>query len=73
MRENTFKVQTSAGKIMASVFWDSEGNLASGILEDRCHIQFRAICADIKKLKTMNLKGSDKQEDESSSHPSYSQ
>ena len=30
------------------------------------------ICADIKEVKTSNLKGSAKQEDESSRHPPYS-
>jgi hypothetical protein len=37
----------------------------SGIPEERCHDQFRAICADFKEVK-MNVKGSAKQEDESS-------
>jgi len=37
----------------------------SRILEERCHDQFRAVCADIKDIK-MNLKCSAKQEDESS-------
>jgi hypothetical protein len=28
-----------------------------GILGERCHNQWRAICADIKEVNTMNLKG----------------
>jgi hypothetical protein len=39
-------------------------NLFSGILEEMCHNQFRAICAEIKEVKTTNMKGSDKQKDE---------
>jgi len=31
-------------------------------------LQFRAICADIKAVTTTNLKGSAKEEDESSPH-----
>ena len=50
MRANTFKVKTSAGEVMASVFWD------------------RAIFADIQEVKTINQKGSAKQEDESGRH-----
>jgi hypothetical protein len=38
----------------------------SGILEERCHSQFKAIYADIKEVKTKNSKGSVKQEEESS-------
>jgi hypothetical protein len=37
-------------------------------LEERCRNQFRAMCADIKEVKTKNSEGSAKQEDESS-HP----
>jgi len=37
----------------------------SGILEERCHDQFRAVCADINDVK-MNLKCLAKQEDRSS-------
>jgi hypothetical protein len=62
--ENKFKVQTCAGKVMVNVFWGSEGILFVEILK-RCHNKFRAICAHIK-VKTTNLKGSAKQEDESS-------
>jgi hypothetical protein len=69
MRVNRLKVRTFVGsRVMASVIWDSEGILLVEILE-RCHSQFREICADIKVFKTMNLKGSSKQENESSTHP----
>ena len=33
MKENKFLVQTAVCKVMASVFWDSEGILFSVILE----------------------------------------
>ena len=56
MRVNRLKAHTLVGsRVMASVIWDSEGILE--ILE-RCHSRFREICADIKVVKTMNLKGS---------------
>jgi hypothetical protein len=35
----------------------------SGILEDECHGQFRAMFAGVKEVKTTNSKGSAKQED----------
>jgi hypothetical protein len=54
MRENKFKVQTSAGEVMAGVFWDSEGNLARGIPEERCHSKFRENMRKLKKLKHRN-------------------
>jgi hypothetical protein len=38
-------------------------NLVSGILDKRSHNQFRAICADIKEVKTMNSKAPTKQDD----------
>jgi len=70
---NTFNVQTSAGEVIASIFWeDSEGIFSIALLEQKCHNEFRAICADIKEVKTMTLKGSVKHEDESSAHPPYS-
>jgi hypothetical protein len=56
-------VQTSAGKLMACIFWDS------GIQEQRYHLQFQVICADIKKVKTVYSKDSAKQEDKSSPPP----
>jgi hypothetical protein len=56
---------------MAGIIWDSEGILLVEFLNDeRCHNQFRAICADIKEVNSTNLKGSAKQEDESSLYPS---
>jgi hypothetical protein len=33
MKENKFKVQTFAGKVMASVFWNSEGVLLVELLK----------------------------------------
>jgi len=66
---NRLKVQMFVcNRVMASVIWDSEGILLVGILE-RCHSRFREICADIKVVKTMNLKGSAEQKNESSPHP----
>ena len=51
MRNKKFNVQTCASEVTANVFWDGAENVVSGILEDRCHNQFRAICADIKEFK----------------------
>jgi len=68
MMVNTFKVQTSAGEVIASIFWDSEG-IFSVILEQKCHNEFTAICAHIKEIKTMTLKGSVKHEDKSTANP----
>jgi hypothetical protein len=31
MRENIFKVQSSVGKVMADIFWDSEGFLKRSV------------------------------------------
>jgi hypothetical protein len=39
MRKNKFRVQTSAGKVMASVFWDSEGILLVEFLKRGAIIQ----------------------------------
>jgi hypothetical protein len=41
-------------------------NPVSEILGERYHYQFRAICVDIKEVRTTNSQGSAKQEDESS-------
>jgi len=38
MREEKFKVETSAGEVMASTFWDSEGIFL---------VEFLKICATI--------------------------
>lgn len=46
-------------------------NLVSGILGERCHNQWRAICADIKEVNTMNLKSMARHEDESSPPPTW--
>jgi hypothetical protein len=47
-------------------------NLVNTILEKRHHNKFRTICAHIKNVKTMNLNGSVKQEDQPTAHPPYS-
>jgi hypothetical protein len=39
------------------------------VSEESCHIRHCAVCADIKEVETANLKGSVKQEDKSSCHP----
>jgi hypothetical protein len=70
-RKKNFKVQTSAGKVMAGVFWESEGMLLVEFLERGVTINSRAICADIKAVKTRNWKGSAKREDESSPPPAW--
>jgi hypothetical protein len=46
-----FKVQTSAGKIMASVFWDSEGTLLVEFLERGATINSEQYVRTLKKLK----------------------
>jgi hypothetical protein len=43
MSEKKFKVQISVGKATASVFRDSEGIFFSGIFEEMCQNEFRAI------------------------------
>lgn len=66
---NRLRVQMFVGnRVMASIIWHSEGILLVEIFE-RCHSRFREICADIKVVKTLNLKGSAEQENESSRHP----
>ena len=47
---------------MASIFWDSEGILLVEFLKRDATIIW-VICADIKEVKTMNLKGLTKEED----------
>jgi hypothetical protein len=37
---------------MASVFWESDGSLMEFL--ERCHSEFRAMCADVKEVKTTN-------------------
>jgi hypothetical protein len=44
-------------------------NLVSGIPGERCQYQYRVICADVKVVQTMNLKGLTKQEDKSNPPP----
>ena len=54
MCENKLKAQTSAGKVMSKVFCDSDGIVTTGIEGETCHKQCRAICVDIKEVKTTN-------------------
>jgi hypothetical protein len=63
MRENKCKEQSSACEVITSVFWDSEGILLVEFLERGATINFWAICADIKEVKTTNSKNSAEQED----------
>jgi hypothetical protein len=56
-RKTKIKVQTSAGKVMASGLWDSEGTLLVELLKRGCHNQFRAICADIKEVENIEFEG----------------
>jgi hypothetical protein len=63
-----FKVQTSMGKVMASIFWDSKGILLVEFLERGTTINSEQY-THIKEVKTMNSKGLAKQEDESSPPP----
>jgi hypothetical protein len=49
MMDNKFKVQTSAGKLVASVFWDSEGILSVEFLKRGAMI-FRIIYTNIKEV-----------------------
>jgi len=56
--------QTSANKVMASIFWNSKGIFLVEILETDAK-SIRAMYGHIKKVKITNQKGSAKQEDES--------
>jgi hypothetical protein len=49
--QKKFKVQTSAGKVMASVFWDSEGILLVEFLERGATINSQRYVQTLKKLK----------------------
>jgi hypothetical protein len=69
MRKNKLKVKTSAGKVMPSVSWDSEGILLVEFSKTGCHNRFRGMCADIKEVKATNSKDSAKQGHESSPRP----
>jgi hypothetical protein len=61
MRENKFKVQTTESKVMASVFWDSEGILLVEFVKRGTTVNSERR-ADIKEVKTTNSQGSAKQE-----------
>jgi hypothetical protein len=41
------------------------------VSEERCHNRHCVVCTDIKEVETANSKDSVKQEDTSSSHPTY--
>jgi hypothetical protein len=53
MRENKFKVQTFAVKVMASVFWESEGILLVELLKRRANpgVNPEQYVQTLKKLK----------------------
>jgi hypothetical protein len=59
VRENKFKAPTSAGQVMASVFWDNEGILLVELLKRGATIN-SGTRAEIKDVKTTNLKGSNR-------------
>jgi hypothetical protein len=59
VRENKFKAQTSAGQVMASVFWDNEGMLLVELLKRGATIN-SGTRAEIKDVKTTNSKGSNR-------------
>jgi hypothetical protein len=51
MKKNKFKVQTSEGKVMASVFWDSEGILLVEFLKRGDTVNSERHVQTLKKLK----------------------
>jgi hypothetical protein len=50
MREKRLKAQTSAGKVMASVLWASEGMSLMEFLKRCATNQFTATRADVKEV-----------------------
>jgi hypothetical protein len=66
-RKKKFKVQTSAGNVMASLFWDSEGILLVEILERGVTINSERYVQT--EVKTTNSKRSAEKENESSLPP----
>jgi len=48
---NTFKVQTSAGEVIASIFWDSEGILSMQFLNRGAIMNSEQYVQTLKKLK----------------------
>jgi hypothetical protein len=53
MRENKFKAQTSAGQVMASVFWDNEGILLVELLKRGATINSGTYVQKLKMLKQL--------------------
>ena len=51
MTENTFKVQTSAGEVTASIFWDSERILSMQFLNRSATMNSEQYGQSLKKLK----------------------
>jgi hypothetical protein len=51
MRENKFKVQTYAGKVMAGVLWDSEGILLGKFPKRGATVNSERYERTLKKLK----------------------
>ena len=56
MMDNKFKVQTSAGKVIASVFWDSEGILLVEFLNSGATISSEQYVPTLKKFKEWTWK-----------------
>jgi len=48
---NTFKVQTSVGEVIASIFWDSEGILSMQFLNRSATMNSEQYVQTLKKLK----------------------
>jgi len=72
MRENKFKGQTSARKVVASVFWDCEGILFMEFLKRGAATNSERYVHTWRKLKKTILKSSAKQGEESNPYTSYS-
>jgi maltooligosyltrehalose synthase len=62
VRENKYKVQTLWLKPQL-VYSGMMFEFCSDVFDDRCHNEFRAICADIKEVIKTNSKVSAKQKD----------
>jgi hypothetical protein len=51
MMENTFKLQTSAGEVTASIFWDGEGIMSMQFLNGRATMNSEQYVHTSKRLK----------------------
>jgi hypothetical protein len=54
--DNKFKVQTSTGKVMASVLWDSEGTLLVEFLKRGATFSSEQYVPTLRKFKTRTRK-----------------